>query len=168
MTDMLSTLNVVYHFTSCIFIYFLNLNRYWISGNGKQGTGWDGSGSARFNETLSRNEQDTVKSVTFSKKVSKTYRSLSPRICFQFQPTVSTCHCDVEEQPTKPCSPCREQRAGGDRAAHAGEGSGQGGRSRSALLPLSPGYSPHGLSWAYPTVLIILTQSLRWLVYKIK
>lgn len=117
----------------------LNLNKNWICGSGKQGTGWDGSGSARFNETLSRNEQDTVKSVTFSKKVSKTYRSLSPRICFQFQPTVSTCHCDVEEQPTKPCSPCREQRAGGDRAAHAGEGSGQGGRSRSALLPCLQG-----------------------------
>ena len=222
---------------------FLNLN--WISGNGKKGTGWDGSWSAGFNETLSRNEDfpsgsdgkasaynagdlgsisglgrspregsgnplhnsclempwteepgrlqsmglqrvghdwetftfllsrnelDTVKSVTFNKR--------SPKqicLCSHISALISA---KCEHKPLR-CGR-NSQRSPVTCAAKGGSREGQGctqpgggvwaglGRSCSARLCRSPGYSPHCLSWACPTVPIILTQSLSWLVYKIK
>ena len=125
---------------------------------------------ATFTFLLSRNELDTVKSVTFNKR--------SPKqicLCSHISALISA---KCEHKPLR-CGR-NSQRSPVTCAARGGSREGQGctqpgggvwaglGRSCSARLCPSPGYFPLCLSWACPTVPIILTQSLPWLVYKIE
>ena len=151
---------------------FLNLNKYWTCGDGKQGTGGDGLWSARFNETPSRNEQDTVNSIIFHKKGSKTYRSLFPHVCFRFSQLWAQATEMWEEQPAKCCNLCRERRVPGGTGLHTARWRGVAlGRAGKELfctaLPVC-GVLPSLSLQSLPNSSCYFIQSLSWLVYKMK
>lgn len=171
MTDIVSSLNVLYCSTLCIFIYIFGI---WTNTAPVGMVSRVLEGMAReaqdLAETPSRNEQDTVNSVICHKKGSKTYRSLFPHVCFRFSQLGAQATETWEEEATKRCNLCSERRVPGGTGLHTARWGALGRAWKELFCRALPvcGVLPSLSLQSLPNSSCYFIQSLSWLVYKIK